>query len=167
MLCSYEICYVVSKSRRPNTIRGKPDLTPNMSNEDNNTRTLGAISPHAFDRMGGRVTDEEKTQIESAVRLAWGRRPTSTSLAVVCKDLGENYRYAAGDDESNGNLIIATVKTCKPYHPMGELVTVMLRSDAQLVKKGMLECNDLAWMCPKRATGPKARKHRRYTNRRY
>ena len=134
------------------------------NNNDDDTRTLGAISPHAFTRMEGRVTDAEKTQIEASVRLAWGRRPTSTSLAVVCKDLGDEYRVAA--DGSNGNLIIATVKTGGKYHPMGELVTVMLRDDSQLVKKGMLECNDLAWMVPKRATGPKARKGRRYTNRR-
>ena len=139
-----------------------PCLTSNMSNDDNQPRELGKVGEHAFDRIGSdRLTDEERTQIEDRVRLAWGRRDCA-SLAVVCKDLGDEYRYAT--DGSNGNLIIATVKTCKPYHPKGELVTVMLRSDHQPLKKGMLECNALAWMVPKRPVGPKARK---YLNRRY
>jgi len=82
-------------------------------------RELGKISDHAYDRIGSdRLTDEEKTQIETAVRLAWGRRDC-TSLAVVCKDLGpDNYRYA--EDGSNGNLIIATVKSGVPKRPTGE-----------------------------------------------
>ena len=132
-------------------------------------RELGKISDHAYDRIGSdRLTDEEKTQIETAVRLAWGRRDC-TSLAVVCKDLGpDNYRYA--EDGSNGNLIIATVKSGGKYHHQGELVTVMLRSDRQPLKKGMLECSALAWMVPKRPTGEHARKQqrkqRRYLNRR-
>jgi|13_taG_2_1085334.scaffolds.fasta_scaffold07271_5 hypothetical protein len=139
-----------------------------MSNDDDNKpRELGAISKHAFDRMEGRVSDEEKTQIENAVRIAWGRRDC-LSLAVVCKDLGKEYREA--EDGSNGNLIIATVKSGGKYHHDGELVTVMLRSDRQLVKKGMLECSHLAWMVPKRPTGEHARKQqrkqRRFLNRR-
>lgn len=115
----------------------------------------------------GTTAEEERTQIENAVRIAWSRRDC-LSLAVVCKDLGDEYREA--DDGSNGNLIIATVKSGGKYHHDGELVTVMLRSDRQLVKKGMLECSSLAWMVPKRPTGPHAikqqRKQRRFLNRR-
>jgi hypothetical protein len=128
-------------------------------------RELGKISDHAYDRIGSdRLTDEEREQIENAVRIAWGRRDCG-SLAVVCKDLGDEYRVAP--DGSNGNLIIATVKSNGVYHQDGELVTVMLRSDRQLVKKGMLECTHLAWMVPKRPTGEHARKQRRYLNRRW
>ena len=131
-------------------------------------RELGKISDHAYDRIGSdRLTDEEKTQIENAVRIAWGRRDC-LSLTVVCKDLGKEYREA--EDGSNGNLIIATIKSGGKYHHDGELVTVMLRSDRQLVKKGMLECSHLAWMVPKRPTGEHARKQqrkqRRFLNRR-
>ena len=129
-------------------------------------RELGKISDHAYDRIGSdRLTDEERNQIESAVRLAWGRRDC-TSLAVVCKDLGPNDHREA-EDGSNGNLIIATVKSGAKYHHAGELVSVFLRRDTQPLKKGMLECSALAWMVPKRPTGEHARKQRRHLNRRW
>ena len=114
------------------------------------------IAPHAWERMAGRLTEKEQEIVESRTRLAWERRDTP-SLAVVAHELNGDRECPDG---SNGNLVIACVK-------QGTLASVFLRRDTQEIKAGRLECKSLAWMVPKRPTGPKARKHRRFTNRRY
>jgi len=114
------------------------------------------IAQHAWKRMAGRLTESEMTIVESRTRLAWERRDTP-SLAVVAHELNDHRECPDG---SNGNLVIACVK-------QGTLASVFLRRDTQEIKAGRLECSSLAWMIPKRPTGPKARKHRQFTNRRY
>lgn len=114
------------------------------------------VSKHAWRRMGQRLTQAEMTLVEERACVAWERRDT-TSLAIVAHELtGQRATDNAGVT-SNGNLVIAIVK-------QGTLTTVMLRRDTQEVKAGRLECKSLAWMIPKRPTGPKARK---YLNRRW
>ena len=105
------------------------------------------VSPHAFTRLNERLTQAERDLVLNRTTTAWERRDTP-SLAVVCLDLG---RHETAPDGSNGNLVISTVK-------LGTLVTVMLRNDTQEVKAQRLECKSLAWMIPKRPTGPRARK---------
>jgi hypothetical protein len=114
------------------------------------------ICPHAYEQMAIRLTENEMTLVESRAKAAWESRDTP-SLAIVAHELtGQRATDNAGVT-SNGNLIIAIVK-------QGTLTTVFLRRDTQEVKAGRLKCASLAWMIPKRPTGPKARK---YLNRRW
>mgnify|MGYP007077406772 CR=1 FL=1 len=114
------------------------------------------ITHEARTRMASRLTEKEREIVEERIRVAWERRDTP-SLAVVAHEFSE---IQHGPDGSNVNIVIGTVKG-------GQLVTVLLRRDTQVIKANRLEAKSLAWMIPKRPTGRHARKQRRVTNRRY
>ncbi|MAR83260.1 MAG: hypothetical protein CMF55_00495 [Legionellales bacterium] len=116
------------------------------------------ICEHAYDMMEARLTDDEKALIEARTAVAWERRDT-LSLATVAHELKGHRLTDNAGVESNGNLVITIVRG-------GTMITAFLRRDTQEISKTQFDTKSMAWAIPKRATGPKARKHRRFTNRR-